>query len=264
MPKAIIIGTSTGIGRALAFELHRQGWEIAITGRHPEALDQIRKELGGSHVHLRGLDLRGPETAMETVCELIDVMGGLDLMIVNAGILPINPQFDWAPEIEGVRVNIIGFQAMCHVACHYFENQGHGHLAGISSIAALRGTGRAPVYNASKAFMVNYMEGLRQRYYKTKIHITDLRPGFIETQMIAGRPGLFWVVSAERAARDIVKAIHQKKKVAYVPGRWWWIAQIWKILPEFIYHRAYQKYVGRPDYHDFPETKMVKDFPKQS
>jgi len=254
MPKAIVIGTSTGIGRALAFELHRQGWEIAITGRHPEALEQLRKELGDSRVHIRGLDLRGPEIAMETVRELIEVMGGLDLMIVNAGILPVNPKLDWAPEIEGVRVNVIGFQAMCHVACHYFENQGHGHLVGISSLAASRGTGRAPTYNASKAFIANYMEGLRQRYYGTKIHITDIRPGFIETQMIAGRPGLFWVVSAERAACDILKAIKQKKKVAYIPGRWWWIAQIWKILPEWIYHRAYQKYISRPDYEDFPNA----------
>ena len=99
MQKAIVIGTSTGIGRALAVELHRQGWEVGITGRNPEALEKLRDELG-TQVHLRPLDLRQPESAMETVRELINVMGGVDLMIVNAGILPRNPQLDWLPELD--------------------------------------------------------------------------------------------------------------------------------------------------------------------
>jgi len=243
MQKAIVIGTSTGIGRALTIELHRRGWEVGITGRYPDALEKLRDELG-SHIHLRPLDLRKPESAMETVRELINAMGGIDLVIVNAGILPRNPQLDWLPELEGVQVNVIGFQAMCQVACHYFENQGHGHLVGISSIAGHRGTARAPTYNASKSFMSVYMEGLRQKYFGTKIKITDIRPGLIDTPMTADVKRKFLGVSAEHCAKDILKAISQQKSVTYVPGRWWWVAQIFKVMPEWLYHPIYKRYVS--------------------
>ncbi len=241
MKKAIVIGTSTGIGRALVFELHRQGWQVGITGRYPEALEKIRHELG-SNIHLRPIDLRSPETAMETVRELVDVMGGVDLMIINSGILPTNTQFDWGPEVEGVRVNVIGFQSMCQVACHYFENQGYGHIVGISSVAAHRGTARAPVYNASKAFISVYMEGLRQKYFGTQIKITDIRPGLIDTPMTRNLRSKPAMVSAEQCARDILAAVKKNKKVAYVPARWWWVALILKCLPENLYHRLYRRY----------------------
>lgn len=258
MKKAIVIGSGSGIGRALVFELLRQGWKVGAAGRRLEVLTQIKSEIKES-LQIHALDVRFPETAMPTFCELVEALGGVDLVIANAGVLPVNPKFDWEPELEGARVNVIGFQAMCQSACRIFERQGYGHLVGISSIACHRGTGRAPSYNASKAFMAIYMEGLRQRYYGTQIHITDIRPGFVRTQMIEGRPGIFWDVSPEQAARDILKVVQKKKKIAYIPGRWWWVAQFWKLLPEWIYHRAYQKYISHPDYRDFPEIKKCKN-----
>lgn len=243
MKKAIVIGTSTGIGLALVEALHAAGWEVGATGRYSESLQEIQHRLG-SRIHIRVMDLRSPEKAMEVLRELMDVMGGVDLVIVNAGILPKNPKLDWGPEIEGVRVNVIGFQAMCHIVCHYFENQGFGHLVGISSIAAHRGTARSPTYNASKAFMAVYMEGLRQRYYQTKIHITDIRPGFIDTPMTADVKHKIGSVSAKQGAQDILQAISKKKKIAYVPTRWWWVAQVLKVLPEWIYHPIYKRYAS--------------------
>ena len=243
MKKAIVIGTSTGIGLALVEELHFAGWEVGATGRYSESLQEIQHRLG-SRIHIRVLDLRSPEKAMEVLRELMDVMGGVDLVIVNSGILPKNPKLDWGPEVEGVRVNVVGFQAMCQVACHYFENQGYGHLVGISSIAGHRGTARSPTYNASKAFMSVYMEGLRQKYFGSKIYITDIRPGLIDTPMIADIKYKSWSVSSKQCAQDIVQAVQHKKKVAYVPARWWWVAQIVKILPEWIYHPLYKRHAS--------------------
>ncbi len=240
MKKAIIIGSSTGIGYALAYELCQQGWEVGVTSRDAVALKKFSDEWGAK-IFTSILDLHDPRVSMDAVNELIQKMNGVDLFIFNAGILPMNPNFQFEPEIEGVRVNVIGFQAMCQLACHFFEKQGHGHFVGISSIAALRGTCRAPSYNASKAFMSIYMEGLRQRYWGTKIQITDIRPGLIATPMTAQFKSRFMAVSAKQAAWDILQAVTKSKKVAYVPARWWWVAQIFKNLPEWIYHPLYKK-----------------------
>ncbi len=241
MKKAIVIGTSTGIGKALAYELHHRGYYVGLTGRHLDPMLAIQKELG-ENTAVEVLDLRSPESAMETLLRLIQKMGGLDLIFLNAGILPLNPNLDWDIEREGTNVNVLGFQAMANVACHFFEKQGYGHLIGISSIAAHRGTGRSPAYSASKAFVSIYMEGLRQRYLNTKIKITDIRPGLINTPMTERFKRGFLGITAEQCAKDILNAVSRDKNVAYVPARWWWVAQIFKIMPEWLYHRLYRRY----------------------
>ena len=241
MKKAIVIGTSTGIGKALAYELHAQKYAVGLTGRNLDAMLSIQRELG-ENVWVEVLDVRNPETAMHSLGRLIERMGGLDIIFLNAGILPLNPNMDWKTEQEGSVVNVIGFQAMANVACHFFDKQGHGHIVGISSIAGLRGTGRSPAYSASKAFVSIYLEGLRQRYIGTKIKITDIRPGLINTPMTERFKRGFLGVSAEHCARDILSAATQKKNVAYVPMRWWWVAQVIKIIPGWIYHRLYRRY----------------------
>lgn len=241
MKKAIVIGTSTGIGKALVYELHKRGFVVGLTGRHLDVMSAIQKELGGNTA-VEVLDVRNPEASMEALKRLIEKMDGLDLIILNAGILPLNPTLNWETEQEGTAVNVLGFQAMANVACHFFEKQGHGHIVGISSIAAHRGTGRSPTYNASKAFISVYMEGLRQKYLDTAIRVTDIRPGLIATPMIEVFNKKNLSASAAQCARDIMDAAERGKKIVYVTARWWWVAQILKIMPEWLYHRIYRRY----------------------
>jgi len=249
--KAIVIGSSTGIGRALVKALDSEGYEVGITGRDRLKLEALRAEIKDGQTAV--IDLREIQSAKSVFQNLVQKMHPVDLVIINAGILPVNPNLDWGIDEEAIDINVAGFAAIAAEAILYFEKQHRGHLVGVSSIAMHRGSGRAPAYNASKAFMSVYMEGLRQRVSGGAIQVTDIRPGFVRTQMIEGRPGIFLDVSAERAACDIMKAIHKRKKVAYIPGRWWWVAQFYKRLPEWIYHWAYRKYISRPDYKDFPD-----------
>jgi short-subunit dehydrogenase len=115
---------------------------------------------------------------------------------------------------------------------NYFKKQGHGHLVNISSVAGIRGNGLAPSYNASKAYQINYLEGLRLNAYKSKstIYVTDVRPGFVDTEMAKG-DGLFWVSPVEKAAEQIYTAIKQKKNTAYISKRWKLIGYLLKIIP---------------------------------
>ena len=105
----------------------------------------------------------------------------------------------------------------------HLQARGSGHIVSVSSIAALRGNRAAPAYNASKAFMSNYMEALRNRFPKLKLAIvvTDVQPGFVDTAMAKGE-GVFWASAPEKAARQIFAAICNGKEHAYVTKRWRW------------------------------------------
>ena len=96
----------------------------------------------------------------------------------------------------------------------------------------------APAYNASKAYQINYLEGLRQKVAKTKnpIYITDIRPGFVNTDMAKGE-GQFWVATKEKAARQIFKIIKKKKGIGYVTKRWWIIGKLLRLIPNGVYKK---------------------------
>jgi short-subunit dehydrogenase len=135
-------------------------------------------------------------------------------------------------------LNVLGFAGMVNVAVAHLETRGSGHLVGISSVAALRGNGVAPAYAASKAFVSNYLQGVRYRFNKLKLPIvvTDVQPGFVDTRMAKG-DRLFWVASPETAARQIVAAIRRRKQRVYITGRWRLIAWLLQVLPDAVYSK---------------------------
>ncbi len=237
--KAVIIGASSGIGRALAQALCREGYDLGLASRRLELLLELQKELPAASF-VRPLDLNRLEESVRVLEDLVKDLNGMDLLVFNSGINVTNPDFQLNEELATVQVNLLGFLAMANTAVRYFFRQGHGHLVGISSIAALRGGGRAPAYNASKAFMSNYLAGLRQKY-SPQITVTDIRPGYVRTEMISRMKGVFWAASPEKAAQQIAQAIVRKKKIAYITKRWFWVASFFKILPDPLYDWGYRK-----------------------
>ncbi|MFH1744400.1 MAG: SDR family NAD(P)-dependent oxidoreductase [bacterium] len=238
MPKAIIIGATSGIGEALARELLGNGYILGLTGRRIERLEEFHRQHPES-THVKPMDVAQPSEAIHHFQELIEEMGGVDLIVINSGVGFINPDLKWEHEKQTIDVNVSGFTAIAGAAMQYSSNQGSGHIVGISSVAALRGNGGAPAYCASKAFISNYLQGLRQKTAKMKIpvHITDIKPGFVDTPMTRGQEGMFWVASADKAAKQIHSAIQKRKTNAYVTKRWRLIAWLFRMLPDWIYNR---------------------------
>lgn len=175
---------------------------------------------------------------MAALCELAADVGDVELYVVSSGVGFLNPQLEWSKECSTIEVNVLGFTAMVNAAIHALEERGSGHLVGISSIAAIRGGRAAPAYNASKAFVSNYLEGIRQRCYRRglPITVTDIQPGFVATAM-AQSPQLFWVATAEKAAEQIIAAIRGRKRHAYVTRRWRLVAWLLRGLPASWYRR---------------------------
>lgn len=232
--KAIIIGASSGIGREVAVQLSNKGYELGLTARRTMLLKELQSELPGKS-HVATMDISNPLQSRTILSKLIEKMGYVDVIIINAGIGIRNPS--WMNEIEIVQTNVQGFIALANLAFEHFKKQRGGTLAAVSSIAGIRGSRIATAYSASKAFMSNYMEGLRFRSRHEKLNITvmDIIPGFVETSMTKGLGYKFWVSKPHNAAKQIIKSLKNHQSKAYVTRKWILVAYLMKYAPDWIH-----------------------------
>lgn len=235
MKKVVIIGASSGIGKQLAIGFAGKNYQVAITGRRKDLLDDLQSQWPGQ-MHVSAFDITDITQINEKLEQLAAKLGGIDLLVLSSGSGDINKDLDFSTEKKTIDLNVSAFTAIADWAIHFFQEQGSGHFAAISSVAGIRGSGLAPAYNATKAFQINYLEGLRQKVNKLKmpIYVSDIRPGFVDTAMAKGE-GLFWVAPVEKAAKQIVSAIERKKPVTYISKRWGLIATLLKLLPRGLY-----------------------------
>lgn len=237
MKKAIIIGSSSGIGKQLAQVMSKDGFILGLTGRRIELLDKFKNELP-TQTYVMHMDITNTNESIDCLNNLIDEMGGVDLIIISAGTGHINKELEWELEQETINTNILGVTAIINASIKYFISKESGHLAVISSIASLRGSAECPAYNASKAYISNYLEGMRCKLKKQNldIAITDIKPGLVDTAMAKG-DGLFWVMPLEKTADQIYTALKKRKDQIYVTKRWGLIGFILKTIPKSLYYK---------------------------
>ena len=235
--RAVILGASSGIGRALALELAGRGWSVAVAARRLDRLDALVAAHPGI-VERFALDADAPETAASTLNAYLDAASS-DAVVISAGIGHLNDRLDMAPDLATVATNVAGFTALAATAARHFEAAADGRprlLVGLSSVAGLAGSARGTSYAASKAYQSTYLQGLRLRWRGRPIQALDVRPGFVDTAMAKG-DGLFWVAAPEVAARQIADAMERRSAVAYVTRRWRAVAWLMRALPERVLAR---------------------------
>jgi len=234
----MITGASSGIGKALAFEMGKRGYSLALAARSVDRLEQIRKEIVAAHnppiVTVQSLDVTAYDDVFRAVNDMAAALGGLDIVFANAGIGPAERvgRGDFEKARRTVEVNLIGAMATVDAAAAYFLEKGKGHIVGTSSVAAFRGMRGNSAYSASKAGFAVYLETVRVELLKKNIHVTVLYPGYIDTQlnqMLKRRP---FLISVEKGAAIIADLIEKKVKSSTVPVYPWnIIGRVMKILP---------------------------------
>lgn len=241
MKSAIVVGASSGIGRALAKLLAEDGYAIGLAARRTKLLVELQEELPGRS-HVETIDVTRVEEARRALQALIERMGGVDLIVLSSGVSIKNANFE--EKLRMIDVNVTGFAVLADVAMNHFLERGSGHLVGLSSIAGLRGArSKSATYGATKAFVSNYMEALRLTadHSGLDIRVTDVRPGYVDTPMTEGQSGMFWLADVETAARQIHTAIKKRKRIAYITGRWRLIAWTLNALPYPVFMRVLRR-----------------------
>lgn len=236
--RAIVVGASSGIGAALVRRLVREGYAVAALARRTQEHEGLAAESLG-RVIVRRHDVHGTAEVPALFEALVRELGGLDLLIYAAGIMPkVGPDiFDTEIDLDILAVNLGGCVAWCNPAAELFQSQRRGTIVGIGSIAGDRGRRGNPAYCTSKAAMSTYLEALRNRLAEYDVHVCTIRPGFVDTDMLKGAPKTFWVISADEAARLILKAAAAKANVRYVPFRWTWVGLVVRSIPSMVFRR---------------------------
>ncbi len=233
----IIIGATSGIGKALYEKYATDGNRIGIVGRRTHLLNELQQQHPECTITATA-DITKQDEVERAIHDFTKELGHVDLAIVCSGTGEINPTLDYALERPTLDTNVMGWTYVIDTLFHLFEQQAHGHLVAITSAGGLRGEPMAPAYSATKAYQINYMEALRKKAFKAggKVIVTDIRPGLVDTAMAKGE-GLFWVMPVEKVASQIVAAIRKQKSKAYVTKRWHVLAIINKNLPYSIYKK---------------------------
>ena len=227
--KAIIVGASSGIGYEVARQLLQEGWRLGLAARRTETLEALRREYQ-DQVAYAPIDVTQEESE-ERLLRLIDALGGMDLYLHVAGVGWQNMDLLPEKELPTVSTNVLGFARLVGAAYRYF--------AVVSSIAGTKGLGVAPAYSASKAFCNVYIEALEQqaRLRHLDIHFTDLRPGFVRTDLLGDGKHYPMLMSAESVAQDIVKAIRTRRHVCVIDWRYRVLTALWRTIPRWLWRR---------------------------
>ncbi|UOF17235.1 SDR family oxidoreductase [Lysobacter capsici] len=227
--RILITGASSGLGRGMAREFARAGSDLALCARRLDRLEALKAELEGAHpgirVSIHSLDVTDHQQVFAVFAAARDALGGLDRVIVNAGIgqgAPVG-KGQFALNRSIVETNFLAALAQCEAAVEIFRAAGQGHLVLISSMSAMRGMrGGLTAYAASKAGVASLAEGIRtDMLRKPSIKISTIYPGYIRTEMNDGAPAKQtpFIIDEATGCRLLVRAIEKEKAKAYVP--WW-------------------------------------------
>lgn len=237
--KILITGASSGLGAGMARAFAAKNRDLALCARRTERLDELKTELLERHpgitVAVAELDVNDHEQVPKVFAELSDELGGIDRVIVNAGIgkgAPLGSGKLWANKAT-VETNLVAALVQIETALEMFKKAGSGHLVLVSSVLGNKGVpGVKAAYAASKAGVTSLGESLRAEYTGGPIKVTTLEPGYIESEMTAKSASTLLMVDNGTGVKAMVDAIEREGGRAAVP--WWpWapLVQVMRLLP---------------------------------
>jgi short-subunit dehydrogenase len=244
MGTVMILGATSGIARAVAASYAKRGHPLLLLGRDMAELQAIAADLAIRHgvsVTAHRFDALAYDTHESALSQAIaSAPAPLEGAVVAFGYLgdQAKGQADWA---EAQRILDTNFTAAASTLTHlgnHLEAQRSGWLCVLSSVAGDRGRQSNYLYGSAKAGLTAFLSGLRARLFKAGVHVTTIKPGFVDTGMTFGKPGMFLVASPDHAAEGIVKAVSRRRDSAYVPGFWALIMLIIRSVPEPVFKRT--------------------------
>lgn len=239
----LIIGASSGIAEAFAFEACKKGYKLILCGR-----DMKRLELTANDICIRTctekipcflFDSRKTDSHKDFLNNVLKIEPRIHGVLIAAGIMPDQKECERDFQLcrDMIETNYLGLVSIMNILADYFEKEKTGFISCISSVAGERGRKSNYIYASTKAALNEYLSGVRCRLFKSNILVQTVKPGPVDTKMTKGLPKLPLLAKPEPVARYILKSIEQKKEIIFVPAIWKYIMMIIKMIPLRIFKR---------------------------
>jgi decaprenylphospho-beta-D-erythro-pentofuranosid-2-ulose 2-reductase len=243
--KAVIIGGTKGMGRALARKAAERGDRLFLLGRDDDDLARSAADLQvhdreGKKVGHFVCDMERPESFAAALDAADAALGDFDTLVVTAGMFATQDRLEEDPELLArlLTVNFTNTVLLCEAARKRLLARGGGTLCVFSSVAGDRGRKPVVLYGASKAGLSAYLEGLDHRYRAAGLRTICVKPGFVRTAMTQGLKPPPFAGEPEGVAERVLAAIDGGKPETYAPGMWWLVMMVIKSLPRFVMRRV--------------------------
>ncbi|HIU17484.1 MAG TPA: SDR family oxidoreductase [Candidatus Avidesulfovibrio excrementigallinarum] len=240
MATLLVLGGGSAIGMAVAERFAQRGWTVILAGRGAERMAALASALASKTgceafgVHLDVLDMDGHATFWQALPRRPEAVLCAVGLLGNAQ--TARDDAEYAERL--LRVNFNGPARLLELAASEFERRGAGLIIGISSVAGDRGRSANYLYGSAKAGLTALLSGLHARLWRSGVQVLTVKPGLVDTPMIAGRTLPRWLIATpERVAGDIMNAVDHGRAVLYTPR--WWRVIMWvvRLLPECWFRR---------------------------
>lgn len=241
--RVAFLGATKGMGRALARLMAERGDALCLLGRNVADLERSAADLGvrgaAGRVRCTACDLERPETFASAIDAAREALGGLDAVVVTAGVFAAQEELEADPTLAErlVRVNFSNTVLFCETAKKALLEEGGGTLCVFSSVAGERGRKPVIIYGAAKAGLTRYLEGLDHKHRADGLRVITVKPGFVKTSMTAGLEPPPFAGEPDAVARRVLAAIDRGAPVVYAPAPWRPIMAVIRTLPRAIMRR---------------------------
>ena len=241
-PVALVTGASSGIGRALAVRLAREGYSVGLAARREEVLQSVKEEIeaGGGRARVLVCDVTDQEAVQRAAWSCRESLGPVDLLVANAGLSEgTEVRRLVASHVERLmRINFLGAVFAVEAVLPGMLERGRGHLCCVSSLAGFGGLPKTAAYGASKAALRVFFEGLRLDLKDDAVDVTVVSPGYIRasdtSQYVQKRP---FLVELDDAVERIYGAIAERRPSLVFPAPLSSAVWVGQALPRGLYDR---------------------------
>jgi NAD(P)-dependent dehydrogenase (short-subunit alcohol dehydrogenase family) len=240
--KIAVLGATKGMGRALVRRLIERGDELFLLGRDLQDVGQSARDLESragkpaGAVGTAACDLEHPEGFAAALAAAEAGLGGLQAVIVTAGLFATQEQLEADPELARrlLTVDFVSTVLFCEEARRRLLARGGGTLCVFSSVAGERGRKPVVLYGAAKAGLTRYLEGLDHKFRAQGLRTICVKPGFVRTSMTAGLKAPPFAGEPDAVAAQVVRAIDSGRPVVYAPRIWGLVMFVIRLLPRFV------------------------------
>jgi short-subunit dehydrogenase len=235
----LVLGAGSPMVREAARLLAQRGEALFLAGHDPMELERLAADLRirwGGRVAVGRFDALDPASHPALFTRVLDAFGELDRVLMASGYLgPVPAALEGDEPGRILALNFSGLLPILGLCAAHFERRGSGVILGIGSVAGDRGRQSNFVYGSAKGGFALWLQGLRNRLHGTGVRVVTFKPGFVDTAMTFGKPGIFMVASPEAAGAALVRALDGGADIVYFPAFWRVIMALVRAIPERIF-----------------------------